>query len=244
MVARQLGRPPRGVTAIAHRCPCGQPDVVATAPRLPDGTPFPTLYYLTCPRAAGAISGLEAGGLMRGMTARLAADEELAADYRAAHEDYLARRNALAAQLGLAPLPATTVSAGGMPSRVKCLHALAAHELAVPGASRLGRETLAAAGPWWAAGPCACDPDQADRAQAEAGQDDERRAGTAQADAGQADAGQADAERAGQDRPDNTGTAGTEAAGIAAAGIEAAGQEPGTRLADPAPPSRPGGGLS
>ena len=44
-----------------------------------------------------------------------------------------------------------------MPERVKCLHALAAHELAVPGASPLGREALDAAGPWWAAGPCVPD---------------------------------------------------------------------------------------
>jgi hypothetical protein len=54
----------------------------------------------------------------------------------------------------VAPLPPGTQSAGGMPSRVKCLHALAAHELAVPGANPLGREAVAAAGPWWAAGPC------------------------------------------------------------------------------------------
>ena len=63
-VRRQLGRVPRGVAAIAHRCSCGDPDVVATEPRLPDGTPFPTLYYLTCPRAAGLIGTLEADGVI------------------------------------------------------------------------------------------------------------------------------------------------------------------------------------
>ncbi|BCJ58540.1 hypothetical protein Jiend_19620 [Micromonospora endophytica] len=56
-VAAQLGRTPRGTQAVAHRCPCGLPDVVETTPRLADGTPFPTLFYLTCPgqprRAAG-----------------------------------------------------------------------------------------------------------------------------------------------------------------------------------------------
>src|ERR1700733_11725082 len=70
-VARQLGREPRGLLAVAHRCACGLPDVVATAPRLPDGPPFPTLFYLTCPRAAAAVSSLEATGLMRVMTARI-----------------------------------------------------------------------------------------------------------------------------------------------------------------------------
>ena len=154
VVAAQLGRAPRGLRAVAHRCPCGLPDVVETAPRLPDGTPFPTLFYLTCPRAAAAISGLEAAGLMREMTARLSADSELRDAYASAHRDYLERRDAAAVAAGLEPLPPGTQSAGGMPDRVKCLHALAAHELAVPGASPLGREALAAAGQWWSRGPC------------------------------------------------------------------------------------------
>ena len=92
VVALQLGRPPRGLRGIAHRCPCGLPDVVETAPRLPDGTPFPTLYYLTCPRATAAVSRLEAAGVMRQMQRRLAEDAGLRAAYRAAHRDYLARR--------------------------------------------------------------------------------------------------------------------------------------------------------
>ena len=154
VVAEQLGRPPRGLRSVAHRCPCGLPDVVETAPRLADGTPFPTLYYLTCPRAAAAVGSLEAAGLMREMTARLAADDELRAAYQRAHRDYLARRHAAARAEGLEPLPAGTQSAGGMPDRVKCLHALVAHELAAPGANPLGREALDAAGQWWSRGPC------------------------------------------------------------------------------------------
>src|SRR6478609_7701104 len=91
-VEAQLGRTPRGVRRVAHRCPCGNPDVVETAPRLPDGTPFPTFWYLTCPRAAGAVGTLEAEGTMREMTDRLAADDDLRAAYRTAHERYLAQR--------------------------------------------------------------------------------------------------------------------------------------------------------
>jgi len=154
VVAEQLGRQPRGVMAIAHRCPCGLPDVVRTAPRLADGTPFPTLFYLTCPRACSAMSSLEAAGVMREMTARLQSDTALRARYLAAHEDYLARRNEAAAAAGLEPLPPGTQSAGGMPDRVKCLHALAAHELAVRGANPLGADALRLAGQWWHAGPC------------------------------------------------------------------------------------------
>nr|WP_245974718.1 DUF501 domain-containing protein [Thermomonospora umbrina] len=154
-VAEQLGRPPRGVRAVAHRCPCGLPDVVETAPRLPDGAPFPTLFYLTCPKAASAIGTLEAEGVMRHMQERLAEDPDLAARYRAAHEDYLRRRDAAARAEGVEPLPPGTQSAGGMPERVKCLHALVGHELAVPGVNPFGREALDALPDWWASGPCA-----------------------------------------------------------------------------------------
>lgn len=150
VVAAQLGRLPRGVVDIAHRCPCGCPDVVRTVPRLPDGTPFPTTFYATCPRLTGAISTLESSGLMREMTERLDRDEELAAGHAAAHEDYLRRR----AELGEVPEIAG-VSAGGMPDRVKCLHVLVAHSLAVgPGINPLGDEALAALPAWWEGGCC------------------------------------------------------------------------------------------
>src|SRR5262245_224484 len=78
-VARQLGREPRGVLGIAYRCPNGEPGVVKTAPRLPDGTPFPTLYYLAHPVLTAAASRLESAGLMREMTERLQQDPQLAA---------------------------------------------------------------------------------------------------------------------------------------------------------------------
>lgn len=149
-IERQLGRTPRGTVAVAHRCPCGDPDVVTTLPRLPDGTPFPTTYYLTCPRAAGAIGTLESSGLMRDMEARLASDPDLAAAYRAAHEAYLADRAALGSVEEI-----DGISAGGMPTRVKCLHVLVAHALAAgPGVNPLGDEALAALGPWWTDGSC------------------------------------------------------------------------------------------
>jgi len=136
-VARQLGREPRGVLAIAYRCPNGEPGVVKTAPRLPDGTPFPTLYYLTHPALTAAASRLESSGLMKEMTTRLSAEPELAAAYRLAHESYLAERDSVE------PL-GTTFSGGGMPDRVKCLHVLIAHSLAKGrGVNPLGDEALA-----------------------------------------------------------------------------------------------------
>lgn len=147
-VQAQLGRPPRAARAIAHRCGCGLPDVVETAPRLEDGTPFPTLYYMTCPRLRSAIGRLEAAGLMREMTQRLASDPVLAERYQAAHEAYLARRDEIE------PL-GTTVTAGGMPTRVKCLHVLVAHSLAAgSGVNPLGDEALAILEDWSVDGPC------------------------------------------------------------------------------------------
>lgn len=154
VVARQIGREPRGVIAVAHRCPCGLPDVVETAPRLADGTPFPTLYYLTCPRACAAIGRVEESGRMRVMTELLVTDPVSRQVYRQAHIGYLRRRDEAAARAGVEPLPVGTPSAGGMPDRVKCLHALAAYELAVPGACEFGAQALRAAGPWWSEGRC------------------------------------------------------------------------------------------
>lgn len=149
-VQAQLGRVPRGVVDVAYRCPCGCPAVLRTMPRLPDGTPFPTMFYATCPRLTGAIGTLEAGGMMREMTARLGEDEELARAYRLAHEDYLRRR----AQLADVPEIAG-VSAGGMPTRVKCLHALVAHSLAAGrGVNPFGDEALDALPRWWDGGCC------------------------------------------------------------------------------------------
>ena len=150
-VAWQLGREPRDIIDIAHRCPCGQPDVVITSPRLSDGTPFPTVYYLTCPRAASAVGRLEGGGVMREMERRLAEDPDLAGAYATAHDAYLHART----DLGDVP-EIDGVSAGGMPDRVKCLHVLLAHSLAAgPGVNPLGDETRALVGEWWAGHSCA-----------------------------------------------------------------------------------------
>lgn len=147
-IEAQLGRPPRALRSVAHRCACGLPSVVQTHPRLEDGTPFPTLYYLTCRRLTGLVAQIEASGAMQEMTDRLAGDPTLAQAYRGAHESYLAERDAVE------PL-GTQVSAGGMPERVKCLHVHVAHALACgAGVNPFGDEVLAHLTPWWVPGPC------------------------------------------------------------------------------------------
>ena len=128
--------------------------MVETAPRLADGTPFPTLYYLTCVRVCAAVSRLEVSGVMREMTARLDRDPALARAYLEAHREYAARRVEVAREAGVLPLPPDAPTAGGMPVRVKCLHALVAHELAAPGTNPFGGEAILAMDQWWLAGPC------------------------------------------------------------------------------------------
>ncbi len=155
-IQEQLGRPPRGILEISSRCPSGHPNVVKTEPRLDDGTPFPTLYYITCPRVAASIGTLEASGLMREMSARLSEDGELVAHYTRAHESYLAQREAI----GHVP-EIDGISAGGMPSRVKCLHVLIGHSLAMgPGVNPLGDEGLELLGDWWTGNSCGSVSDQ------------------------------------------------------------------------------------
>jgi len=145
----QLGRPARGVIGIAARCVCGNPTVVATSPRLPDGSPFPTFYYLTHPAATAAMSTLEADHVMRELSEELA-DEDVAAAYQGAHEAYLRDRAAYGE-----PEEIAGISAGGMPTRVKCLHALAGHALAAgPGVNPIGDRALQLSS--WSPDRCVC----------------------------------------------------------------------------------------
>ncbi|MGO2540562.1 DUF501 domain-containing protein [Specibacter sp. AOP5-B1-6] len=157
-LSRQLNRPVRDVVEIPARCVCGNPLVAATAPRLSNGIPFPTTYYLTHPVITAAASRLEAAGLMNEMTDRLGSDSELAAAYLKAHDSYIAAREAIGERAGTGPVPEIAgISAGGMPTRVKCLHVLIGHSLAAgPGVNPLGDEALAAVAPWWTADTCHC----------------------------------------------------------------------------------------
>ena len=139
VVNRQLGRYPRGMVAVGARCVCGNPLAVVTRPRLEDGTPFPTTCYLTSPEAVKAVSRLEADGIMADWNTELGSDANLASAYRRAHELYLAFRSVLAQRLGDDEGHITGISAGGMPKRVKCLHALTAQSLVMgPGVNPLG----------------------------------------------------------------------------------------------------------
>jgi hypothetical protein len=147
-VSAQLGRPARNVVGISARCVCGKPTVVSTAPRLGDGTPFPTLYYLSHPAATAAVSTLEANGVMPELAELLV--DEVAAAYLAAHESYIADRESIAFVPEI-----EGISAGGMPTRVKCLHALVGHALAAgPGVNPIGDLALARSG--WSPDVCNC----------------------------------------------------------------------------------------
>ncbi|QHF25111.1 DUF501 domain-containing protein [Rathayibacter sp. VKM Ac-2804] len=152
VVSAQLGRPARDVVGISARCVCGNPTVVSTSPRLSDGTPFPTFYYLTHPAATAAISQLEATQVMVEYNELLAEDEALRDAHAAAHRAFLADRESIAVVPEIAG-----ISSGGMPTRVKCLHALAGHALAAgPGVNPIGDLALARAS--WSPERCECRP--------------------------------------------------------------------------------------
>jgi len=147
-VAVQLGRDPRGDVDVVARCPFGLPLVIRTSPRLDDGSPFPTLYYTVCPVAVREIGRLEAAGLMRDLQQRLEEERDLRDAYARAHDRYRAQRDAIE-QLD------EPASAGGMPSRVKCLHALYAHERA--DANPIGGIVRQRIEPLDCPGPCVID---------------------------------------------------------------------------------------
>ena len=156
-VAAQLGRPARADFLIAVRGACGSPAVIQTPPRLPDGSPFPTQWYLTCRTLAAAVSTMEANGAMATFEVRLAEDDGFASAYRTAHEEYLRTRKRVAS--GADPVPELDgISAGGMPRRVKCLHALLAQSLVVgPGVNPVGDavlDQLRDSGVWPCSRPC------------------------------------------------------------------------------------------
>jgi hypothetical protein len=149
---KQLGREMRDVVGVGARCVCGNPIVVVTKPRLSDGSPFPTFYYLSLPAATAALSTLEASGFMAQLQERLANEPELASAYVRAHEAYLSDRFGFGEVLEI-----EGISAGGMPTRVKCLHALAGHSLAAgPGVNPIGDIALEAC--TWKQTHCQCDP--------------------------------------------------------------------------------------
>ncbi|MGV8895364.1 MAG: DUF501 domain-containing protein [Rhodoglobus sp.] len=149
IVSLQLGRPARDVVGISARCVCGAPTVVSTKPRLTDGTPFPTFYYLTHPAATAAVSTLEANGVMPEL-AGLLDDDEIHDAYRAAHQSFIADRESFAVVDEI-----NGISAGGMPDRVKCLHALVGHSLAAgPGVNPIGDIALERSG--WSPNVCQC----------------------------------------------------------------------------------------
>lgn len=160
VLSAQLGRKVRDVAEIPARCICGNPLVAATAPRLSNGTPFPTVFYLAHPVITAAASRLEAEGAMYAMTDEVAADQAMAEAYRAAHENYLAERERIRVVTNTGEVPEIEgISAGGMPTRVKCLHAVLGHTLSVGrGINPYGDRTLDRISEWWTPEVCHCDP--------------------------------------------------------------------------------------
>ncbi len=135
LVEGQLGRPLRGEVRAASRCPHGMVQVIATSPLLDDGTPFPTLFWLTCPLLQREVSRLENGDLRDRLRRRLSEEGGFAAGLRAAEEEYRVLREEWAERLGCgervrALFSSRTGIGGTVAGGLKCLHAHLAHYLA------------------------------------------------------------------------------------------------------------------
>lgn len=147
VVAAQLGRRSRGASAVAHRCTHGLPTAIRVDPRLEDGTPFPTTFWLTCPLLNKHVGTLESEQVMVELNDRLEQDDDFAADYDAAAQRYVAFRDTLGD-----PLPGSP-RAGGAEGHVKCLHSHVAHTLATDD-NVVGHETLDRVLPMPCPAPC------------------------------------------------------------------------------------------
>ena len=157
IVEEQLGRYPRGMVAVGARCVCGNPLAVITRPELPGGVPFPTTCYLTSPEAVKAVSHAEGSGLMKQYGELIRTDETIRRGYQRAHELYLSFRSMLASRLGDSEDHIVSISAGGMPNRVKCLHALVAQSLVMgSGVNPIGDLALQHIAPEFSASVCRC----------------------------------------------------------------------------------------
>ncbi|WP_136249284.1 DUF501 domain-containing protein [Halomonas borealis] len=91
VIATQLDRAPRGIEALAAADGEGTPLVLRMAP-IVDGTPFPTLYWLSDERLKIELSRIEAAGVIKTLEARLKEDPDFLAAYHQSHEDYVAAR--------------------------------------------------------------------------------------------------------------------------------------------------------
>jgi uncharacterized protein len=149
-VEAQLGRPVRGSWSVAARCHLGIPMVIESHPTLEDGSPFPTLYWLTCPILMKRVATLESEGTMSDLNERLGEDVALRGRLARAIDVYRARRDRHAV------IDDKDAPPGGGPQRVKCLHAHVAHHL-VTHENPIGAITVAATGWPDCIAPCVSD---------------------------------------------------------------------------------------
>ena len=124
VVEIQIGRPMRAESTPVSRCHLGLPVVVRVPPILDDGTPFPTLYWLSCPLAVGRVARLEGAGGIKRLERKAEVDPVFGTRLTEAHESYEAERRTLLPS-DAPNLP--TGGVGGTRTGIKCLHAHYAH---------------------------------------------------------------------------------------------------------------------
>ncbi len=144
ILRRRLKLHPRHVTRVVRRDRAGAPQVIEYYPLSlnRDGSikaPYPTLYWLTCPRIIRRLAVLEYEGWIRRLQGMMRDDDAMRAAYHDSHRQYVERRWA-----ALTPEHRDEIVArgwgkfylengiGGIAGwdYVKCLHLHFAHHLA------------------------------------------------------------------------------------------------------------------
>lgn len=129
LVAKYLGREPRGLQAIAAWYN-DEPAVVRVASMV-DGTPFPTLYWLVHPSINYAIDRLEANGLIALLQQRVDGEPALQQSMAQDHARYIEQRDAFMSEAVKQEIEQRQLQGafegrgiGGIAdtSRIRCLH--------------------------------------------------------------------------------------------------------------------------
>mmetsp|Transcript_6311 Transcript_6311/g.8786 ORF Transcript_6311/g.8786 Transcript_6311/m.8786 type:complete len:295 (-) Transcript_6311:456-1340(-) len=143
MVRTQLGRPPMGKWSVQAYCSSGHPQVLRVHPiafRKGKATPFPTLFWLTCPHYRQWISRLEANGSIAKINNMLSENKDMATLFEKQQEEYRKMRYEALDEEDLKfleerPTMKERLMAGGIggsssKNRIRCLHENYAHFLA------------------------------------------------------------------------------------------------------------------
>ncbi len=143
VIATQLGRSPVAGASVAYRCQTGFPVVTRNTGLTKTGNPFPTLFWLTCPKARRAVSRLEAAGVILELKKQLAENPDWLQRLSDSDAHYRSERAQALSDLSGSAASLSAVGIAGCRDiyQLKCLHAHVADWLAA-GLNPIGERVL------------------------------------------------------------------------------------------------------